>query len=450
MSKKFLSLLICIIAVISLSCVVNAEETVSVYVNGEFLETDQPAIIYQDRTMVPLRAICEKLNCTVDWDGNSNTALIENGITMVAAQINNYTLTKKDRRVENGESRNITIDVPPMIMNGRTLVPARAIAESLNAKVEWNGAYNRVDITMEYDYISDYKDGYSVVSKDKKQGIIDKNGEIIVPVQYDNIHYYSNGIFIEGYASVGIINDNGSYSFGYVNEKGQVSIPLKYSEVTPFSHGVACVSIRNSDGSFRSGLIDHEGKILLPFEYNSIAWSGEEELAIVDKNGTEYIVNSYGQKIADLPSKNYDGFTAFSEGLAWVSKDYKCGYIDVSGKEVIPMIYDYVWGDTRDLRRNFENGVAPARISGKHGYIDVDGNEIIPIIHEASGAVSEDVVCLKLNGKWAYYDIWGNQITAYIFDEASEFDNGLATVSLNGALITIDKETLYENQSIKP
>lgn len=114
------------------------------------------------------------------------------------------------------------------------------------------------------------------------------------------------------------------------------------------------------------------------------------------------------------------------------------------------MIYDYVWGDTREMRRHFENGIAPARISGKHGYIDIDGNEIIPIIHEASGAVAEDVVCMKLNGKWAYYDIFGNQITAYIFDEASEFDNGLATVYLNGDMITIDKETLYENQSIKP
>lgn len=66
--------------------------------------------------------------------------------------------------------------------------------------------------------------------------------------------------------------------------------------------------------------------------------------------------------------------------------------------------------------------------------------------YEASGAVSENVVCMK----WAYYDIWGNQITAYIFDEAYEFDNGLATVYLNGEMITIDKETLYNNQSIKP
>lgn len=448
--KKIISILLFVISIFSFSIIVNAHQTVDVYINGELLETDQPAIIYQDRTMVPLRAICEKLNCTVEWNDYTNTALIENEITMVAAQIDNYTLTKKDRRVENGKSRNITIDVPPIIMNGRTLVPARAIAESLNATVEWNGTYNRVDITMEYDYISDYCNGYALVNKDGKNGVINKSGTIIIPLKYDYITRYVDGIFFEGYAAVGVYDDEGNTTFGFADECGKIVIPIKYSYVGRFSNGIASVALRNSEGMYREGLIDSKGKVILPIEYNSVAWSGEENVAIVDKNGKEYIINRSGKKIADLPNKNYDGFSAFNEGRAWVSKDYKCGYIDVSGKEVIPMIYDYVWGDTRDLRRNFENGVAPARISGKHGYIDVDGNEIIPIIHEASGAVSEDVVCLKLNGKWAYYDIWGNQITAYIFDEASEFDNGLATVSLNGALITIDKETLYENQSIKP
>lgn len=393
-----------VISIFSFSIIVNAHQTVDVYINGELLETDQPAIIYQDRTMVPLRAICEKLNCTVEWNNYTNTALIENEITMVAAQIDNYTLTKKDRRISGGEARAIVIDVPPLIINERTLVPARAISESLNAKVEWNGQSKRVDITMEYDWIDDYSEDMAIVSKNGKKGYIDKSGKVIIPLKYD----------------------------------------LAY----PFREGMAQVSTH--DGSvYHCGYINKSGKEIIPLKYTSASWWFQDGTAVVGEGSKKFVIDKSGKVVLDLSTK-YDGVEPFSEGLAWVSKNYKCGYIGQSGKEIIPLKYDYVWGDTRDIRRNFENGIAPARISGKHGYIDLDGNEIIPIIHEASGAVSEDVVCMKLNGKWAYYDIEGNQITAYVFDDATEFENGYATVSLNGTTITIDKETLHENQSIKP
>lgn len=402
--KKIICIMLFLVSIFAFSIVVNAHQAVDVYINGELLETEQPAIVYQDRTMVPLRAICEKLNCNVEWDDYTNTALIENEITMVAAQIDNYTLTKKDRRLSGGDARTIAIDVPPLIINERTLIPARAISESLNAKVEWNGTSKRVDIIMEYDWIDDYSEDMAIVSKNGKKG--------------------------------------------YINKSGSEIIPLKYDLAYPFKEGLAQVSV-HSGYTYNCGYINKAGNEVIPLKYSSASWWFQNGTAVVGKDNKKFVIDKNGNIVLDL-STMYDGVEPFSEGLAWVSKNYKCGYIDMSGKEVIPMIYDYVWGDTRDIRRNFENGIAPARISGKHGCIDADGNEIIPIIHEASGAVSENVVCMKLNGKWAYYDIWGNQITAYIFDEASEFDNGLATVYLNSEMITIDKETLYENQSIKP
>jgi len=41
----------------------------------------------------------------------------------------------------------IELDVPPQIVNGRTLVPARAVAESFGAKVDWDGSTRTVTIT---------------------------------------------------------------------------------------------------------------------------------------------------------------------------------------------------------------------------------------------------------------------------------------------------------------
>jgi hypothetical protein len=55
----------------------------------------------------------------------------------------------------------LVFDVPPQIINGRTLVPIRAIAEALDFSVEWEDASNTVIITREQEdelvYLYDMK-----------------------------------------------------------------------------------------------------------------------------------------------------------------------------------------------------------------------------------------------------------------------------------------------------
>ena len=53
-----------------------------------------------------------------------------------------------DSAVLNGEF--VPIDQPPEIVNGRTMVPFRFIAESLGAEVAWNGAEREITMTRYY------------------------------------------------------------------------------------------------------------------------------------------------------------------------------------------------------------------------------------------------------------------------------------------------------------
>ncbi|MBQ5814588.1 MAG: WG repeat-containing protein, partial [Flavobacteriales bacterium] len=64
----------------------------------------------------------------------------------------------------------------------------------------------------------------------------------------------------------------------------------------------------------------------------------------------------------------YDYVSGFFEGLAVVEKGEKKGYIDKTGREVVPCIYDDAW--------NFSEGLAYVRKDGKYGYIDKTGKEI--------------------------------------------------------------------------
>lgn len=103
---------------------------VKVYVDGERLSFDQPPVILEGRTLVPLRAIFEALGAFVDWDDATKTvtAVLDND--MVELTIGSKELYKNDEVIAE-------LDVPAQIVGGRTLVPARAVAEAYNATVRW-------------------------------------------------------------------------------------------------------------------------------------------------------------------------------------------------------------------------------------------------------------------------------------------------------------------------
>ena len=114
-------------------------DEISVIVNGMSVVFDQPPIIENGRTLVPLRAIFESLGAEVEWDQPTQTVTAVRGDTTIALTIGSRILTK------NGEE--VMLDVPAQIVNSRTLVPVRAIAESFGAEVGWDQNTRTVTIT---------------------------------------------------------------------------------------------------------------------------------------------------------------------------------------------------------------------------------------------------------------------------------------------------------------
>ena len=118
---------------------INGIPELTVTVNGRIIMFDQPPVIENGRTLVPLRAIFEALNATVEWDGATQTVTATKDGTVITVQIGNNIMTK------NGAQ--IALDVPAKLLNGRTLVPARAVAEAFGCNVDWNEAAQHVIIT---------------------------------------------------------------------------------------------------------------------------------------------------------------------------------------------------------------------------------------------------------------------------------------------------------------
>lgn len=103
---------------------------VDLYVDTSKVETDTPPMVVDGRTLVPVRAIFEAIGATVTWDSATSTATGIRGDIVVSIQINNTTA------YVNGEPR--TLDVPAQLINGRTMVPARFISESMGCDVTWH------------------------------------------------------------------------------------------------------------------------------------------------------------------------------------------------------------------------------------------------------------------------------------------------------------------------
>jgi hypothetical protein len=117
----------------------NNRADIRVLVNGVVLNFDQPPIIENGTTLVPLRAIFEALGAEIQWEQSTQTVTAIRGGVTVQLTIGSNVL------VRNGV--NIQLAVPAKIVGGRTLVPARAVAESFGADVRWEQATRTVTIT---------------------------------------------------------------------------------------------------------------------------------------------------------------------------------------------------------------------------------------------------------------------------------------------------------------
>ncbi len=123
-----------IVTCASFACMA-AEPDITVKVDGNIVSfPDQEPTIQNNRTLVPVRFVAEELGYDVDWGEDDNTAIIDGG------RIIFYIGT--DRAIING--KNVTLDVKSELINNRTMVPLRVIAETLNCTVDWFGSNRMV------------------------------------------------------------------------------------------------------------------------------------------------------------------------------------------------------------------------------------------------------------------------------------------------------------------
>lgn len=111
-------------------------------VNGKVLEVDEgrgtAPLIIDGRTVLPIRAVIEAFGGEVSWDGESSSVLLKIGEDMATLTIDS------NIAYFNGDEREL--DVAPCIINSRTMLPIRFIAECFELGIAWESNVKTVHI----------------------------------------------------------------------------------------------------------------------------------------------------------------------------------------------------------------------------------------------------------------------------------------------------------------
>lgn len=127
MKKKIVILLLLLF---SFSSVTFAAGGIQVIVDGEKQNYDQPPVVKNNRTLVPLRGIFESLGATVTYYSETKEIMAIKGETLIILEIGSNEAFVNDKMVK--------LDQPAEVINNRTMVPIRFVSESLGADVGWD------------------------------------------------------------------------------------------------------------------------------------------------------------------------------------------------------------------------------------------------------------------------------------------------------------------------
>jgi len=313
---------------------------------------------------------------------------------------------------------------------GRYLFPI-----TKDRKMGFIDANGNTIINPQYKYAGIFNNGFSLVKVDSLWGIINKKGDIVVSTKYKEL---SN--FAEGLAMIKIDD-----KWGFVDTTDCVTIKPQYEDAWPFNNDVALVKINN-----KWGVIDKTGKYVIEPKFDGsycdentshMYYTGEmgEILFIIFTNRNNIkIIKEHTDLLKGLGYQyNIQSWIDdFNEGYARVIINNQWGFVDKNGNTIIKPIYKYC--------SLFKNGIASVFVKSNtdHAFINTKGETVVLPLHAKITQGLDFTNGLALfenqNNKYGYMDKDGKVVIKPIFDYAHRFSEGLAAVVVKGKLGYID------------
>ena len=328
------------------------------------------------------------------------------------------------------------------VSNGSTNISSNLVQTVQKADWGFIDKDGKVVVELQYDDAHGFSDGLAAVKDKDKWNFIDKDGKVIISdLNYDDVSDFS-----ENFAAVKDGEAGGAKSkWGFIDKKGKELVKPTYSAVLPFSGGLAAV--KSDKGKW--GYINTTGKLFVSTTSTTStttvsggaydeAMSFSSGLAAVKKDDKWGFIGTDGKVAIDL---KYDAVSSFSDGLAKVEKGGKWGYINSKGNIVGDnLIGDGIFTNLKyDDVSAFSEGLAVVGKDGKFGFINEEGKLVVEYIYDDVSSFSNKLARVGKDGKYGFIDNTGKVIVELKYDNVSSFNDGSAKVELNGEFFYIDK-----------
>ena len=275
----------------------------------------------------------------------------------------------------------------------------------------------------------------AVENDEHKYGFMSVDGTVIIPTEYADVSNFS-----EGYAVVSVdATGAGHYRMSYIDQKGKLMGAPRFFSATPFSEGF--VTIKLKDGNWQvlnKNFTATSG--LLPYEDIREFHEGLARVRIGERYG---FIDTTGKLV--IAMSNDWCSERFSEGLCLIKRGGKFGYMDMQGRTVIPCQFTYA--EDFSCSRAIASTSEPDENSGmitRRGIINHDGQWVVEEgKFDWIETFSEDYAVVSLNGKYGYANVNGRVVIEMKYEKARPFHEGYAAVRVNrkwGFLHLLDED----------
>jgi len=308
----------------------------------------------------------------------------------------------------------------------------------------------QIVIPLCFDTVGEFSEGLARFERDGRWGYIDPSGNIVIEPTFPWAEE-----FHEGLAHVQVTGTVLGYDgrWGYIDQTGKIAIPPNSGrmlsdsggEESAFHEGLAMIEVGDKTIPPRKGFIDKSGKLVIPARFTYV-YPFSEGLAAATESESGDTGWGYIDKSGNwaIPPR-FDWASSFQFGLAPVNQKKDCGYVDKKGDQVLRLPAPGGKQDCASAWGDFTDGLSRWLFGKKYGFIDRSGKTVIPPQFDLTYGFSEGLAAVQIGKKWGYIDKTGRLVIApQEFWNVKPFHNGLAQVQTkDGSVGYIDGSGKY-------
>jgi hypothetical protein len=315
------------------------------------------------------------------------------------------------------------------------LAPVMLSNGSLPAYIGFINRKGKLLVSAQFDKADAAKNGYFIVRKNGRYGLVNPEGEIVIETQFKELKFQDNENLagkdfylwevrdslnngLESFSADSLIAESSSEYRYFLNDQSFVS-KHKAKEIRV----ITVPEKKSVKNDFPYITWEHKGKVayedfdcnlIVPPVYDSVRYIPSDSIFIVFWKGKIGFLENDGTEIMSLNNK-YKKIYNFSDGRVRIMKEGRYGFLDRFGNVRVSPQYENV--------QDFSEGYAGVFLTGKWGFIDKDEKLVVQPFYSEVRPFTYGVAQVREKSKWSFVNTVGKRINSSPYDEIFPAEN---------------------------